>query len=108
MPARSLPGALAEALGSIERAVERIRTGDGGDTELRDIRAHILSMLDLVERDPGIDATSDDVFASAKALAEGTDKGTRMSRLTDEALLRFRDRVALGQPSKRARDMGLA
>src|SRR3954466_8169430 len=108
MPARSLRGALAEALGSIERAVERIRNGDGGDIELRDIRAHILSMLDLVERDPGIDAASDDVFASAKALVDGGDKGRRMSRLTTEALMRFRERLALGQPSERARHMGLS
>jgi hypothetical protein len=108
MPARSLQHALEETLGSIERAVERIRTGDGGETELRDIRAYLLSMLDLVERDPGIDAASDDVFASAKALADGADKGTRMSRLTSEALLRFRDRLALARPSKQARNMGLA
>src|SRR3954452_23553031 len=104
---RSLQAALEETLGSIERALDHIRTG-GGDAELRDLRAQLLNILELVERDPGIDAASDDVFASAKALADGSDKGARMSRLMTEALLRFRDRLTLAQPSQRARDMGLS
>jgi hypothetical protein len=47
------------------------------------------------------------VAGVAKRVVEGTDKGTRMSRLLDEALPRFRDRLALARPSERARTLGL-
>jgi len=39
-------------------------------------------------------------------LAQGTYKGT--SRLLNEALLRFRERLALAQPSERALQMRLS
>src|SRR4051812_27631083 len=102
----TLASALEETLGFVERSVARVQAGDAADAELRSIRANLLHVLELVERDPGIEAASDDLFASATALA-GADKGPRMSRLTSEALLRFRDRLALARPSERARNMGL-
>jgi len=51
-------------------------------------------VLELVERDSGIEAAADDLFASATALA-GADKGARMLRLADEAFVRFGDRLAV-------------
>src|SRR3954469_10112651 len=107
MTEKTLATALEEMLGFIGRSVACIQAGDGADAELRSIRAYLLDVLDLVERDPGIEAASDDLFASATALA-GADKGTRMLRLTNEAFLRFKDRLASAKPSDRARQMGLS
>ena len=44
---------------------------------------------------------SDDLYQVAAVLAGGTDQGTRMARLLNEAFLRFRDRLGLAQPSER-------
>jgi hypothetical protein len=68
----------------------------------------LVNVLELVERDPGIEAASDDLSAVAKVLAEGADRGPRMSRLLDEAMMRFRDRLTLARPSEQARHMGLS
>jgi hypothetical protein len=106
MTERTLASALEETLGFIERSLAHIHADHGAEVELRSVRAYLLEVLELVERDPGIEAASDDLFASATALA-GTDKGSRMSRLTNEAFLRFRDRLASARPSERARQMGL-
>jgi hypothetical protein len=51
---------------------------------------------------------SDDLYQVAAVLAGGTDQGTRMARLLNEAFLRFRDRLGLAQPSERAKQMGLS
>ncbi len=103
---RSLRDALDETLGFVERALDRIRNSDSAEAELHNVRAYLVNILDLVERDPGIEAASDDLYQVAAVLAQGTDKGT--SRLLNEALLRFRERLALAQPSERALQMGLS
>ena len=105
---RSLQDALDETIAFIERALGRIRADEGAEAELHNLRAYLVNVLDLVERDPGIEAASDDLYAVAKRLVDGSDKGTRMSRLLDEAFLRFRDRLASARPSERAVQMGLS
>jgi hypothetical protein len=67
-----------------------------------------VNILELVERDPGTEAASDDLYSVAKRLAEGNDKSPRMRRLLVEAFQRFHDRLALAQPSERALKMGLS
>jgi hypothetical protein len=42
-------------------------------------------VLELVERDSGIEAVSDDLYSVAKELAGGADHGARMSRLLQDA-----------------------
>jgi hypothetical protein len=49
--------------------------------ELHNVRASLLNILELVERDPGIEAASDDLYAVTKELAGGADRGPRLSRL---------------------------
>jgi hypothetical protein len=90
----SLDDALNETLGVIQRALDHIRAGDGAEAELRNVHACLLNILELVERDPGIEAASDDLYAAAKELALGVDRGTRMARLLNDSLLRFRERLA--------------
>ena len=41
-------------------------------------------------------------------LSGGTDQGTGMARLLNEAFLRCRDRLGLAQPSERAKQMRLS
>jgi hypothetical protein len=89
-------------------ALDRIRAGEGAEVELHNVRAYLLNILELVERDPGIEAASDDLYAVARELAGGADRGTRMSRLLDEAFLRFGDRLASARPSEQARQLGLS
>src|SRR3954452_22245408 len=104
---RPLHDALEETLGFIQRALDRIVAGEDLDAELHNVRAYLVNVLELVERDPGIEAASDDLYAVAKALTDGTDKSTRMARLLIEAFLRFQERLALARPSEKARHMGL-
>jgi hypothetical protein len=69
--ARSLHHALEETLGFIERALDRIRAGEAAAAELHNVRAYLVNILELVERDPGIEAASDDLYSVAKELAGG-------------------------------------
>jgi hypothetical protein len=71
------------------------------------VRTYLVNILELVERDPGIEAASDDLYAVAKELARGVDQGTRMPGLLGEAFLRFGDRLAAARPSEQARALGL-
>ena len=104
---RSLHDALDETLGFVERALDRIRAGESAEGELHNVRASLVNILELVQRDPGIEAASDDLYQVAAVLAEDTDKGTRMVRLLNEAFLRFRDRLEMARPSERPMQMGL-
>ena len=105
---RSLHDALEETLGLVQRALDRIRAGDNAENELHNVRAYLVNILELVERDPGIEAASDDLYQVAAVLVEGTDKSPRMSRLLSEAFLRLRDRLAMTRPSERAVQIGLS
>src|SRR4051794_40317393 len=95
---RSLQHAVDEALSFIEQALEHIRAGEGSELELQNLRAYLLNILELVERDPGIEAATDDLYASAKELALGRDKGARMARLMESSMLRLRERLAHALP----------
>ena len=96
---RSFSSAVEEALGVIERSLDNIRTGKGVESELHTVRACLLEVLDLVERDPGIEAASDDLYSVARNVACGPDRGLRMCRLLSEAFLRFRARLDTARPS---------
>jgi hypothetical protein len=62
--AGSLHDALEETLGFIQRALDRIRADDNAEAELHNVRAYLVNVLELVERDPGVKAASDDLFKS--------------------------------------------
>jgi len=81
---RALYDALEETLGFIQRALDRIQAGDAVEAELHNVRAYLLNILELVHRDPDIEAASDD-YAVVKQFSGVPDRGTRMSRLLHEA-----------------------
>ena len=62
---RSLQHALDEALGFIEQALDHIRAGEGSELELQNLRAYLLDILAAIERNPGVEAACDDLYAWA-------------------------------------------
>jgi hypothetical protein len=82
---RSYSSALEEMLASIAHVLLRVRAQEDAEAELNTLRARLLGLLELVERDPGIEAACDDLYAVAKQIAFGADRGPRMSRLSNEA-----------------------
>jgi argininosuccinate lyase len=104
--------AVDEILRSIEQSVERLREGAVVESEAHRIGAHLLSLLEIVEHNPGIDAAADDLYAAARAFVaarQGQDAGPlrRDERVLAEALARLRERAATAGPSERARELGL-
>lgn len=76
------------------------------------MRAHLVALLRLTERSPGIDAAADDLDAAATGLVQTTaaDGGTtiaRRQRLVRDAFQRFQHRIGSAKPSAKARQMGL-
>ena len=55
----------------IQRALDRIRADDAVEAELHNVRAYLLNILELVDRDPGIEAASDDLYAVANRSGRG-------------------------------------
>ncbi|ACL57227.1 hypothetical protein [Methylobacterium nodulans] len=89
---------LSARLSAIENAVKRIAEGQAVAAEAAEVRAALLDVLDLVVRNPGIDAAVDDLYRSVLALMEATASqdgvGARHLRLLTEAYTRFRQRLA--------------
>lgn len=105
--------AVDEILGAIDEAVARLRGGAVAESEAHRIGAHLLSLLEIVAHNPGIDAAADDLYAAARAFVaarQRQDDGPlkREARVLADALTRLRDRAATAGPSERARDLGLA
>jgi hypothetical protein len=61
------------------------------------IRAHLIDLLGLLDRNPGLDAASDDLYKSVMAIVEASAHGSgaedRQVRLLAEAYARYRDRL---------------
>ena len=96
----------------IAEAVARIEQNYGGPDELSTMRAHLVELLRLTERSPGIDAAADDLDGAATGLvqttaADGAPTIARRQRLLREAFQRFQLRVAHAKPSAKAQRMGL-
>ena len=110
MTHKHLVEALEETVGFIERALDRITRDEGAEAELHNVQAYILNVLELVERDPGIEAAADDLQNAVRFFVIGRiDQGDapRRGRLMREAYLRFHDRLTAARPSEHAQRMGL-
>lgn len=117
MPSGSFSGTIAETFGSIERALAQIEEREDGDTGLHHLRADLLSLLELVERDSGIEAAVDDLYTSAsrfvaarqKMIEEGEVRSDQRGvRLLREARLRLSERLDGAVPNEHAKRLGLS
>jgi hypothetical protein len=105
-----LTEAVQEANVTIEGILSRLERTPDSEAGLGDLRSQILSILWLVERDPGIEAAADDLFNAATAVVrvvDDGDSGVRHKRIMNEANLRFRERLRTATPSQQALKLGL-
>jgi hypothetical protein len=103
-----LTEALEEALCSIEKTLARIEQAEDVEAGLNDVQSHILSVLWLVERNPGIEAAADDLYrAAAACVKDKASVGSRHRRIMNDASARFRERLKMASPSEQARRLGL-
>ena len=93
---RILTDAVDEKLALIAPVVRQIEQG-GQSAELRDLASHLVRALRLFERNPGIEAAADDLYAAAVVLVGENTKPSypvaRGRRLLKEAHVRFCSRL---------------
>ena len=93
---RILTDAVDEKLALIAPVVRQIEQG-GQSADLRDLASHLVRALRLFERNPGIEAAADDLYAAAAALVGENTKlshpAARGQRLLKEAHVRFCSRL---------------
>jgi hypothetical protein len=91
-----LTDAVNERLALIAPVLRKIEQ-DGQGADLRDLSSHLVHALRLFERNPGIEAAADDLYAAAAALVVESTKfsqpSARARRLLKEAHLRFCSRL---------------
>src|SRR5215218_4624680 len=101
----ALAHVLRERITGIEDALLQIEQHTDPETGLHNIRAHLLSLLEVIERDPGITAAADDLLQAATAFGQGHNPAR--ARLLKEAFQRFRERFASARLNERGRKMGI-
>ncbi len=96
MTFKILAEAVDEKLALIAPVLTRIENG-GGRADLRDLGRHLIDAMSLFQRNPGIEAAADDLYAAAMALVADTNANcqptARKLRLVKEAHLRLRSRL---------------
>src|SRR3954467_7869275 len=100
-----LAAMLEERIAAIGDALTQLEQPEHVQTGLHNLRAHLLTLLELIERDAGVTAAVDDLLSTATAFHEG-DHPAR-ARLLREAFRRFRDRLPSARLSQHGRMMGL-
>ena len=98
--------ALESLLGRIEQAAMHIEQR-GTEIDLHDLRVALIDVLSLVERNPGIETASEDLYRAALAVVTDIATGppsARRLRLLRDARLRFRERLAQARPHEGERD----
>ncbi len=81
--------------------------------DLQALRRPLLDVLELIQRNPGIEAASDDLYEVARAYVaarEGTEARHRQpgrERMLAEAFTRYRDRLGSARPNAFAWGAGL-
>ncbi|HEX2136538.1 MAG TPA: hypothetical protein VHG30_11640 [Microvirga sp.] len=95
-----------EVLGSIEPTLAKIEF-ERAESEARELheslRRALISLMTLLERDPGIETATADLYAAATALTDPSGRAgpaPRKLRLFRDARARFRDRLARARPSE--------
>src|SRR4051812_36327643 len=100
-----LAAMLEERIASIENALTQLEQLEHARTGLHNLQAHLLNLLELIERDAGVTAAADDLLSTATAFIQG-DHPAR-ARLLREAFRRFQDRLPSARLSEHGRMLGL-
>lgn len=83
-------------LGIDKALIQIVQSRDATDAALT-IRAHLIDLLSLLDRNPGLDAAADDLYKSITAFVEagayGRSADDRQERLLAEAYARYRTRL---------------
>ncbi|HEY8566540.1 MAG TPA: hypothetical protein VIL65_13635 [Beijerinckiaceae bacterium] len=106
---RSFAEAVELLLINAEQLTELIERG-GTQTDLSELRAILVDLRTLVERDPGIEMAIQDLYASCQPAVANKDAPPdhRRRRLIQEARLRLRDHAVRARPGPRAIDAGMS
>jgi hypothetical protein len=101
MTLSTFAAALGDRLSRIERAAMNIEQG-GRETDLHELRMALTDVLCLIERDPGIEAATEDLYETALAVVRDATTGppSRRLRLLREVRIRYRERLAGARPSE--------
>ena len=85
---------LSKRIVGIDAALIRISENKNAKDEALTIRTHLIDLLALLDRNPGLDAAVDDLHKSIQAfVAAGAGVEDRQTRLLGEAYARFRNRL---------------
>ena len=88
---------LSKRILGIDKALIQISQSRNAKDAALTIRVHLIDLLSLLDRDPGLDAAADDlcktVMAFVEAGAYGRSAEDRQERLLAEAYARYRDRL---------------
>src|ERR1700712_386510 len=99
---------LNDRIKAIADAITRLRQGERRHAEARSVRGSLMDILDLIERNPGVDAAVDDLHRGVCALVDDLHRGVcalveaepseggleaRRVRLVCEAYARLLDRL---------------
>src|SRR3978361_2127187 len=84
---------LNDRINAIADAVTRLRQGERIHAEARSVHGNLMEILDLIERNPGVDAAVDDLHRGVCALVEAEPSEARRVRLICDAYARLLDRL---------------
>lgn len=85
-----------ERVEGIDTALIQIGLGRDAKAAAETIRAHLIDLLGLLDRNSGLDAAADDLHRSVQSVVEAGTSGRvedRQARLLGEAHSRFRNRL---------------
>ena len=103
MTPNAFSAAREDLLIGIERVITIIEQG-GGEAELEGLRLLLLDVLRLIERDPGIETVTQDLYDAAARLSAGPGGSVplaRQHRLLRDARARYHERLTAARPAIR-------
>ena len=96
MTSETLAETVSEKLRATDQVLSGLQTG-GGEAHLQDLGLLLIGAMGLFDRNPGLEAAADDLYAAAVALVRDSHVGAqpivRKQRLLREARLRLGTRI---------------
>ena len=103
MTETTFENAIDEMLGRLDPIMLVIQQG-GGEAALYSLQQQLIELMGLIERSPGIEAATGDLYAAAEALVidrvASLQPMARKLRLLVEAHQRFRNQLSAARPLK--------